>query len=80
MKEAIHIGNLIRKKLKEDGRSVSWFAKKVNCDRTNVYKIFHKPYIEALQLLRISLILDHDFFTYYSKCFKIQKDVADIST
>jgi plasmid maintenance system antidote protein VapI len=80
MNEELHIGELIRNKLKEDGHSVSWFAKKMNCDRTNVYKIFHKPYIDALQLLRISLILDHDFFTYYSQCFKIQKDVDDVST
>jgi hypothetical protein len=80
MNEEIHIGELIRNKLKEDGHSVSWFAKKMNCDRTNIYKIFRKPYINAFHLLRISLILNYDFFSHYSGYFKAQKSIADIST
>ncbi|MDR2083976.1 MAG: XRE family transcriptional regulator [Bacteroidales bacterium] len=67
MKESIHIGSIIRDKLKEDGRAASWLAKKLNCNRTNIYKIFDKSDINTDQLLMISKILDHDFFSYYSK-------------
>ena len=69
MSEEIHIGKLIRKKWEEDGHSVSWLARKMSCDRTNIYKIFEKKHIDVVQLLRISLILNHDFFAYYSDYF-----------
>ena len=67
MNEEIHIGKLIHNRLKDDGHSVSWFARKMSCDRTNIYKIFQKPYIDVVQLLRISLILNYDFFSCYSE-------------
>lgn len=50
----IHIGSLIEKKLREQGRTVTWFAAALHCDRTNVYKIFknrvsiHRCYIVSL--------------------------------
>jgi len=67
MTEKIHIGELILQKLKEEQRTVSWFAKKMNYNRTNIYKIFKKPHIDTVQLLQISLILNHDFFSHYSE-------------
>jgi hypothetical protein len=66
MEQTIHIGNLIRNKLKEDGRSVSWLAKKLHCDSSNIYRIFQKPHIDSEQLLNISIILCYDFFSDYS--------------
>jgi len=65
MNTDIHIGKLIRKKLEEDGRSIAWFAKKLSCDRTNVYKIFETAQINTGQLVRISLILKHNFCSYH---------------
>ena len=81
MKDEIHIGKLIHEKLKEDGHTVSWFARKMNCDRTNVYKIFQKSYIDVLLLLRISVILNYNFFSVYSEYFyQEQKNVAYSAT
>lgn len=62
----IHIGQLIEAELHRQERSVAWFAKKLYCDRTNVYHIFKRQSLDTELLLRISLLLDHDFFRYYS--------------
>ena len=43
-------------------RTPSWLARKINCDRTNIYKIFQRPSIDTALLSRISKALDHDFF------------------
>ena len=62
----IHIGSIIKEKFDELGLSVSWFAKELCCDRTNVYSIFKRESIDTSLLVKISLILNHDFFKYYS--------------
>lgn len=67
--EKIHIGNLIYSKLKEDGRSASWLAKKIFCERANIYRIFRKPSINTNLLLDISIALEIDFFVYYSNIY-----------
>ena len=66
----MHIGNLIKQQLEEQGRSVVWFARKLSYSRTNVYKIFDKPSIDTNLLLRISSILNYDFFKYYTEYFR----------
>ena len=66
----IHIGDLIKKKLKEEGRSVSWLAKKIHCKRDNVYKIFDKSSIDTAQLLRISFVLKTNFLMYLSDYYQ----------
>ena len=35
----VHIGTLIKEELRRQGRSVAWFARKLCCERTNVYSI-----------------------------------------
>ena len=65
----VHIGQLIRQELKEQGRSVTWLAKNLNCSRSNVYIIFDKPTLDTSVLMQISKLLDVDFFRYYTKEF-----------
>lgn len=65
----VHIGQLIEQELRRQRRSVSWFAKELYCDRTNVYKLFRKESIDTLLLFRISTVLSHDFFKYYTDEF-----------
>lgn len=62
----IDIGNEIQKELKRQERSVSWFARKLYCDRSNIYSIFKRKSIDCDMLLRISRILGCDFFKQYS--------------
>ena len=58
----VHIGQRIREVVKSQERSVSWFARKLCCDRTNVYDIFKRENIDTALLRRISQILDYNFF------------------
>ena len=61
----VHIGKLIEEELHRQERSITWFAGKLYCDRTNVYSIFKRQSIDTELLLRICSILNHDFFSYY---------------
>ena len=66
----VHIGQIIETELRRQERSVSWFARKLYCDRSNVYDIFRRENIDANLLYRISVVLEHDFFFYYSQQLK----------
>lgn len=61
----IHIGQLIKAELERQERSVTWFAKRLYCERTNVYSIFKRESIDTDLLLRISIVLRRNFFSYY---------------
>jgi DNA invertase Pin-like site-specific DNA recombinase len=64
---AIFIGTTIQQELKNQERTVSWLARKLDCDRTNVYNIFRRQDIDTELLMRISIILHRDFFSIFSK-------------
>ncbi len=61
----VHIGSIIKDVFYEQGRSVSWFAKQLHCERTNVYNIFKRESIDTALLVHISNILQHNFLQYY---------------
>ena len=67
MKNEVHIGSLIKSKMEEQGRRTSWLAQKLACDRTNIYKLYSRPTVDAALLLKISQLLDYDFFQHYSQ-------------
>lgn len=69
----IDIGPIIKQKLKERKKTIVWLAENLSCSRTNVYKIFNKRSVDTADLLRISDILDFDFFELYSKELKKRK-------
>ena len=64
------IGLLIKAKLRERKQSVVWLAGQLGCSRTNVYKIFGKKSIDTDELMKISRILNFDFFKLYSDKLK----------
>lgn len=72
----IHIGKVIEKVLRDQGKTVTWFARSLYCDRTNVYKIFQRESVDSEMLYRIFKILSHDFFKYYSK--ELEEDTEEI--
>ena len=63
----VNIGEIIKQKLKERRKTVVWLAREMSCSRTNIYKIFEKSSIDTAELLRISSILEYDFFAVYSE-------------
>ncbi len=70
----IHIGKLIERELRRQERPVSWFARKLYCERTNIYDIFKRQSIDTDMLLRISVVLNHDFFRYYASEYECRSD------
>lgn len=73
MKTDVHIGKMIEKKLRERGCQVTWFANELCTERTNIYKIFRRRSIDTELLMKISRILEYDFFSYYSRELTAQK-------
>lgn len=53
--------------MKEQGRSASWLARQLCCDRTNIYKIYNKKSIDTDVLQKISDLLGYNFFELYKK-------------
>ena len=64
-----HIGQTIEKELHRQERTVTWFARRLYCDRTNVYNIFRRQSLVTELLLRISIILEYNFFQIYSDIY-----------
>ena len=71
------IGTLIRSELLKQERSVTWFARKLSCDRSNVYRLFQKHSIGTALLQRISVILSHNFFNDLSENLSMPDDTAN---
>ncbi len=57
----VHVGNMIREELEQQGRTVIWFAKQIYCEKSNVYKMFKRKSIDLIQLMRVSEVLQHNF-------------------
>ena len=74
LQEAPHIGHLIKEELARQGRTVTWLAKQLECSRQNVYGIFDNRWIYTDLLLKISNVLDVDFFEVYSQFHQQGKD------
>ncbi|HJF06738.1 MAG TPA: XRE family transcriptional regulator [Phocaeicola coprocola] len=74
-----HIGQLIRQELRRQERSVAWFARQLSCDRSNIYRIFQKESIDTYLLVRISIILQYNFFSTLSLLYRKANFIAKIS-
>lgn len=65
----IHIGHLIKSVFDESGLSVSELARRISVERTTVYSIFERSSVDVIQLVRISVALNHNFlFDIESSC------------
>lgn len=48
-------------------KNAVWLARELSYSRTNLYKIYDKSSINTGVLLRISIILEYDFFNEYTQ-------------
>lgn len=71
------IGILIKEELENQERSISWFARKLSCDRSNIYRLFQKESIDTALLIRISILLRRDFFSELSSYIKEKVESQD---
>lgn len=60
---------MIKEELVAQERTVSWFARKLHLDRSNVYRLFQKNSIDTDLLGRVSVILGKNFFAILSENF-----------
>ena len=65
----LHFGHMILSELREQRRSVAWFAKEMGSDRSNMYKLLDRQLLNSDFILRASRLLNHDFFGDASKSF-----------
>ena len=55
--EKVHIGKVIKNKMKKEGRKVDWLAKNINCHRNSIYRIYKQEHLYPELLLKISILL-----------------------
>lgn len=58
----VNIGQMVKEELQRQERTVSWLARKLNCNRAGIYRIMEKNSIDTAQLLTISIVLKRNFF------------------
>ena len=68
---------LIKEELEKQERSITWFARKLSCDRSNIYRLFQKESIDTNLLVRISILLGKDFFSDLSDYVKEKEQLHD---
>lgn len=79
----LHIGEEIERKAKEQNVSAQQIAGILGCHRNNVYRIFKTPSIDSLDLVKIAVLLKHDFFADYTELLKpllpiiIERDINE---
>ena len=73
----IHFGHLIKKLLREEGRSISWFAERMHSDRSNMYKMLERSHVDTQFILKASIVLKHNFFNDASLWYINHKSVKD---
>lgn len=70
MADNINIGQEIRQELIKQGRTVAWLSRQLGTSRMACYRVFDCYSIDTALLLRISSLLDRDFFKLYSESLK----------
>lgn len=58
------IGEIIRQKIREDGRTAKVICEEMDMSRGNLDKIYHKDSLNSDLLAKFCLVLKHDFFRY----------------
>ena len=72
MRKPVHIGQQIQLVFEQKNVKLSDFAEDLGTVRQNVYRIFKKQHVDTGLLMRISQVLEHNFFQYY--CEDAQQD------
>ncbi|MDR1371801.1 MAG: XRE family transcriptional regulator [Dysgonamonadaceae bacterium] len=65
--EQIHIGQIIKDKMREKRLSARRLSEQLSCNRSKIYKLQDKPSIDTSELRRISILLKFDFFKVLSE-------------
>lgn len=58
---------MIKDRMTKRGISASWLARQLCCERTNVYSIYRRRSVDTGLLVKLSMILEYDFFGEISR-------------
>lgn len=72
----IHIGTLINHRITESGIEMSRICKLLNYTPNEVAQIFQQEHIESGVLLKLSKLLQYDFFRIYSQHLILYAPIA----
>ena len=85
----LEIGHKIKEVFDNRNMKLTEFADELGTVRQNVYRIFKKRHLDTGLLLKISQVLNHNFFQYYvsptsqsgneQQTHEVKKLVADVS-
>lgn len=62
---AVHIGEVIREKVKNKGLKADYVAKFISSSESNLFNIYRRKSIDIDKLIRFSQLLDENLFLYY---------------
>lgn len=65
----ISIGEIIKQDLEAQERTITWLAGKLCLDRSNIYRLFKKNSIDTDLLMRVSTVLNRNYFDLFSQEF-----------
>ncbi|MFD2581530.1 hypothetical protein ACFSR6_03450 [Pedobacter vanadiisoli] len=71
----IHIGQIIQKQVKNSALTNAEFARLIDKFPQNIKEVFGKKSIDTDLLYKISVVLRHDFFSYYTARLFQEKDL-----
>lgn len=64
---------MIEDELRRQDKTVSWLARSICHERSSIYKIFSRKSVDVYLLLKISVLLNHDFFLDISSAINSRK-------
>lgn len=68
----LNLGELIRQKIRSDGRTAKVICEELGMSRGNLDKIYHKESVNSDLLAKISLSLGYDFFKHVNPFRKLE--------
>ncbi|WP_065219801.1 MULTISPECIES: helix-turn-helix domain-containing protein [Butyricimonas] len=71
----LDIGEIIRQEFEKSGLSTSQFARMINKERTLVYNLFKRQYIDTDLLFQICMVLNVDLFRLFSEKLREENKV-----
>lgn len=74
----VHIGKKIKEVWKQSRLRGTEFADLINKDRQVIYNIFKRETIDTGLLKKISQVLEHDFFSYFSQELPVVNDPSKV--
>ena len=71
------IGQLIENEVRRQQLNMVEFAKRIHCERANVYKIFKRNNIDIQLLANISRVLNYNFFEEIAKNYSLADEPSE---